>query len=218
MTPFFEEIYRSAQQHDGYWGDLVSVLWLFWWWFSGCSRTYEQPYGYLKSPGWPNVYPHNVDCTIILKAPQNSSISFFFNNLDLESHSQCQFDFLEVKHLLTYLYKISIFPISSHCIQMCKKITYMLYPVYVPVSHNNLFSHRSEMAVQQSLLWLVGSAATLCPIPSSQNPTSSTCASRVIFPWPLMASRPHGHPPLTVRTKTFLQMTLNHIGWNMMPW
>ncbi|XP_071062991.1 LOW QUALITY PROTEIN: cubilin [Pseudochaenichthys georgianus] len=65
---------------------------------AGCSRTYEQPYGYLKSPGWPNVYPHNVDCTIILKAPQNSSISFFFNNLDLESHSQCQFDFLEIRN------------------------------------------------------------------------------------------------------------------------
>lgn len=63
---------------------------------SGCSRTFEQEYGYLKSPGWPEVYPHDVDCTILLKAPQNSSISLFFNSFDLESHSSCQYDYLEV--------------------------------------------------------------------------------------------------------------------------
>lgn len=65
----------------------------------GCSRTYEQEYGYLKSPGWPDIYPHNMDCTIILKAPQNSYISFFFNNFDVESHSNCEFDYLEVRQL-----------------------------------------------------------------------------------------------------------------------
>ncbi|XP_074549445.1 cubilin [Halichoeres trimaculatus] len=65
---------------------------------AGCSRTYEQEYGYLKSPGWPDIYPHNMDCIIILKAPQNSHISFFFNNFDLESHSNCDFDFLEIRN------------------------------------------------------------------------------------------------------------------------
>lgn len=63
---------------------------------AGCSRTYEQEYGYLKSPGWPDVYPHNIDCTIILRAPQNNTISFFFNNFNVESHAQCAFDYLEV--------------------------------------------------------------------------------------------------------------------------
>uniref|UniRef100_A0A671XF34 Cubilin n=1 Tax=Sparus aurata TaxID=8175 RepID=A0A671XF34_SPAAU len=65
---------------------------------TSCSRTYEQEYGYLKSPGWPDVYPHNMDCTIILKAPQNSIISFFFNSFDVESHSNCQFDYLEIRN------------------------------------------------------------------------------------------------------------------------
>uniref|UniRef100_A0A8C5HD89 Cubilin n=1 Tax=Gouania willdenowi TaxID=441366 RepID=A0A8C5HD89_GOUWI len=65
---------------------------------AGCSRTYQQEYGYLKSPGWPDIYPHNMDCTIILQAPQNSSISLFFNSFELESHSNCQFDFLEVRN------------------------------------------------------------------------------------------------------------------------
>ncbi|KAM6900418.1 cubilin [Xenentodon cancila] len=65
---------------------------------AGCSRTYEQEYGYLMSPGWPNIYPHNMDCTMVLKAPQNSSISFFFNNFDVESHSSCAFDYLEIRN------------------------------------------------------------------------------------------------------------------------
>ncbi|XP_061569576.1 cubilin-like [Cololabis saira] len=66
---------------------------------AGCSRTFEQPFGYLKSPGWPDVYPHNQDCTFILTAPQNSSISLFFNNFDLETHSSCNYDYLEVRGL-----------------------------------------------------------------------------------------------------------------------
>ncbi|XP_021476232.2 cubilin [Oncorhynchus mykiss] len=65
---------------------------------AGCSRTYEQAYGYLKSPDWPNIYPHNVDCTIILMAPQNNSISLFFNSFNLESHSTCSYDYLEVRN------------------------------------------------------------------------------------------------------------------------
>lgn len=66
-----------------------------------CNRTYEQEFGYLKSPGWPEIYPTNIDCTTVLKAPQNHSISLFFDAFDLESHSNCQYDFLEVKSFCT---------------------------------------------------------------------------------------------------------------------
>ncbi|KAF0028409.1 hypothetical protein F2P81_019496 [Scophthalmus maximus] len=65
---------------------------------ASCSRTYEQEHGHLKSPGWPDIYPHNMDCTILLKAPQNHYISFFFNSFDLESHSSCGFDYLEIRN------------------------------------------------------------------------------------------------------------------------
>ncbi|XP_019897556.2 cubilin [Esox lucius] len=65
---------------------------------AGCSRTYEQAYGYLKSPGWPDIYPHNMDCIIILQAPQNNTISLFFDSFNLETHSTCSFDYLEVRN------------------------------------------------------------------------------------------------------------------------
>ncbi|XP_063063043.1 cubilin [Engraulis encrasicolus] len=65
---------------------------------ASCSRTYNQSYGYLKSPGWPSVYPYNMDCNIVLRAPENNSISLFFDSFDLEYHSSCNFDFLEVRN------------------------------------------------------------------------------------------------------------------------
>uniref|UniRef100_A0A8C5PBH1 Cubilin n=1 Tax=Leptobrachium leishanense TaxID=445787 RepID=A0A8C5PBH1_9ANUR len=63
---------------------------------ANCSREYNQSFGYLKSPGWPENYPNNVQCTIILRAPQNHSISLFFNSFSLES-ILC-YDFLEVRN------------------------------------------------------------------------------------------------------------------------
>ncbi|XP_065114614.1 cubilin [Paramisgurnus dabryanus] len=65
---------------------------------AGCSRVYEQEYGYLKSPGWPDIYPENIECNIVLQAPQNSSISLFFTSFDLESHPSCTYDYLEVRN------------------------------------------------------------------------------------------------------------------------
>ncbi|XP_064190205.1 cubilin [Anguilla rostrata] len=65
---------------------------------AGCSRVYEQAYGFLKSPGWPEVYPHNMDCTTVLRAPQNSSISLFFHSFSVENHPSCNYDFLEVRN------------------------------------------------------------------------------------------------------------------------
>ncbi|XP_016093659.1 cubilin [Sinocyclocheilus grahami] len=65
---------------------------------AGCSRVYEQEYGYLKSPGWPDIYPHSLECSVVLQAPQNSVISLFFTSFDVENHPSCNFDYLEVRN------------------------------------------------------------------------------------------------------------------------
>ncbi|XP_054027363.1 cubilin [Dryobates pubescens] len=65
---------------------------------TGCSREYHQPFGYLKSPGWPGPHPNNMDCAIVLQAPLNHSISLFFHAFSLEDSSQCSQDFLEVRN------------------------------------------------------------------------------------------------------------------------
>ncbi|NXG01683.1 CUBN protein, partial [Sakesphorus luctuosus] len=65
---------------------------------TGCSREYNQPFGYLKSPGWPGQHPNNMDCSIILRAPSNHTISLFFHAFSLEDSIQCSHDFLEVRN------------------------------------------------------------------------------------------------------------------------
>ncbi|XP_059827436.1 cubilin [Hypanus sabinus] len=65
---------------------------------AGCNRQYNHTYGYLKSPDWSNIYPHNLDCTIILRAPDNYKISLFFNALDIKGQDQCSNDYLEVRN------------------------------------------------------------------------------------------------------------------------
>ncbi|XP_048417522.2 cubilin isoform X2 [Stegostoma tigrinum] len=65
---------------------------------AGCSRQYNQSFGYLKSPGWPNVYPHYCDCTIILRAPESHKISLFFHAFSIENFPGCHTDYLEIKN------------------------------------------------------------------------------------------------------------------------
>ncbi|NXY67496.1 CUBN protein, partial [Glareola pratincola] len=65
---------------------------------TGCSREYNQTFGYLKSPGWPGRHPNNMDCSIILRAPSNHTISLFFHAFSLEDSIQCSRDFLEVRN------------------------------------------------------------------------------------------------------------------------
>ncbi|CAH2282322.1 cubilin [Pelobates cultripes] len=63
---------------------------------ANCNREYNQTFGYLKSPGWPGNYPHQLECSIILRAPENYSISLFFDSFNLETLS-CM-DYLEVRN------------------------------------------------------------------------------------------------------------------------
>ncbi|XP_033761795.1 cubilin-like [Pecten maximus] len=54
--------------------------------------------GYFTSPNYPDVYPHNVDCTWVITAPASQSIQLdFVDNFYIEDHNQCQFDYVEVR-------------------------------------------------------------------------------------------------------------------------
>ncbi|XP_010605410.1 cubilin [Fukomys damarensis] len=63
-----------------------------------CNRYYSQGFGTVRSPGWPDNYYGNLDCTVILSAPQNHTISLFFNTLSIESSSGCVHDVLEIRN------------------------------------------------------------------------------------------------------------------------
>ncbi|XP_020919939.1 cubilin-like [Sus scrofa] len=65
---------------------------------AGCSREYQKAFGRLRSPGWPAGYASNVDCAVVLRAPQNHTISLFFHAFGLEDSGGCTRDFLEVRN------------------------------------------------------------------------------------------------------------------------
>ncbi|KAM5158320.1 cubilin [Mantella aurantiaca] len=65
---------------------------------ASCNREYNESFGYLKSPGWPENYPNNIECTTILRAPDSHSISLFFNAFHLETSWFLHSDYLEVRN------------------------------------------------------------------------------------------------------------------------
>uniref|UniRef100_A0A3P9JBC1 Neuropilin-1a n=1 Tax=Oryzias latipes TaxID=8090 RepID=A0A3P9JBC1_ORYLA len=67
-----------------------------------CSRNFTAPTGVIKSPGFPDKYPNNLDCTIMIFAPKMSEIVVEFDSFDMEPDTtpppgaQCRYDFLEI--------------------------------------------------------------------------------------------------------------------------
>ncbi|KAL0627636.1 Cubilin [Plecturocebus cupreus] len=60
-----------------------------------CNRDYHKAFGNLRSPGWPDNYDNDMDCTITLTAPQNHTISLFFHSFGIDNSVECRNDFLE---------------------------------------------------------------------------------------------------------------------------
>lgn len=56
-------------------------------------------HGVITSPGWPNVYPSKKDCKWIIKVPEGHQIMLNINEFQLEAHSNCFGDYLEIRFL-----------------------------------------------------------------------------------------------------------------------
>lgn len=62
----------------------------------GCMWESELSNGTIASPHYPQNYPSNVKCSILLKAPQGEVITLVFDSLQLEIEVNCSYDYLEV--------------------------------------------------------------------------------------------------------------------------
>uniref|UniRef100_A0AAR2L5T0 Neuropilin n=1 Tax=Pygocentrus nattereri TaxID=42514 RepID=A0AAR2L5T0_PYGNA len=69
---------------------------------SDCSRNFTSPSGVIESPGFPDKYPHNLECTFIIIVPPHMEVTLTFLTFDLEndplqgSEGECKYDWLEV--------------------------------------------------------------------------------------------------------------------------
>ncbi|KAJ8272484.1 hypothetical protein GJAV_G00089640 [Gymnothorax javanicus] len=67
-----------------------------------CSKNFTSSSGVIQSPGYPDKYPNNLDCTFMVFAPHMSEIMLDFQSFDLEPDTTppqgalCRYDWVEI--------------------------------------------------------------------------------------------------------------------------
>jgi len=61
-----------------------------------CNKVLTAPSGRIVSPRWPANYPQNANCTVRIETPPGNKISLYFSYLNIERHSRCNWDYLQV--------------------------------------------------------------------------------------------------------------------------
>lgn len=67
-----------------------------------CFRNFTSPSGMIESPGFPDKYPHNLECSYMIIAPPHMDITITFLTFDLENdplqvgEGECKYDWLDV--------------------------------------------------------------------------------------------------------------------------
>ncbi|XP_011615049.1 neuropilin-1a-like [Takifugu rubripes] len=67
-----------------------------------CSTNFTAPRGVVKTPGFPEKYPNNLECTFMIFAPKMSEIVVEFDSFDMEPDTTpppgaiCRYDWLEI--------------------------------------------------------------------------------------------------------------------------
>lgn len=52
------------------------------------------------SPNYPTTYNRNAECYWTITVAQGSSIMLLFVDMDIEQHSSCAYDYVEVRMIL----------------------------------------------------------------------------------------------------------------------
>ncbi|KAG8252007.1 hypothetical protein J6590_068215 [Homalodisca vitripennis] len=64
--------------------------------YKGCGGTLTGPTGSIMSPNYPQPYMRNAECFFRISVSQGSRVRLIFVDLDLEPHSTCRLDYVEV--------------------------------------------------------------------------------------------------------------------------
>ena len=62
-----------------------------------CGGNFTTQNGIFISPSSPDNYPHNTDCIYTISQPNGTVILLNFITMNIESHSTCGFDYLEIR-------------------------------------------------------------------------------------------------------------------------
>jgi len=78
-----------------------------------CGGTYHTTSGIIRSPGWPSSYPHGRECVWKIVAPPGQQIMLNFTAFNMENHTECNYDFLEIRFLFLLSAFVVIMTLSS---------------------------------------------------------------------------------------------------------
>ncbi|XP_060536860.1 cubilin [Cylas formicarius] len=63
-----------------------------------CGGNYFTAGGVIKSPGYPNQYPINRECTWTITVPSGRQIMLNIDDFNIESYANCKYDWLEIRN------------------------------------------------------------------------------------------------------------------------
>lgn len=63
---------------------------------TGCGGQITSTKGSISSPNYPTSYAHNAQCEWKISVNYGSSIEIIFTDLDMETQSECKYDYLEI--------------------------------------------------------------------------------------------------------------------------
>ena len=66
---------------------------------SECGRHFTTPEGTFSSPNFPGRYPHSRNCVWTIQVPRGRRVTLRFDNFNIESHSNCRYDYVDVSIL-----------------------------------------------------------------------------------------------------------------------
>ena len=58
--------------------------------FQGCRGQLKVYNNFVESPGYPRLYPNNMDCYFWVPINQGKALKIVFDVFNLESHSSCR--------------------------------------------------------------------------------------------------------------------------------
>ncbi|XP_052248294.1 multiple epidermal growth factor-like domains protein 10 isoform X5 [Dreissena polymorpha] len=61
-----------------------------------CGGVLTESFGVITSPNFPSYYSHKLQCTWVINAPEGSRINVNLTDFKMETHSKCNYDYLEL--------------------------------------------------------------------------------------------------------------------------
>ncbi|CAH1989272.1 unnamed protein product [Acanthoscelides obtectus] len=65
---------------------------------STCGGNFFTSSGAIKSPGYPNPYPNNIDCSWTINTKPGQQILLSVEDFEVESYPDCKYDYLEIRN------------------------------------------------------------------------------------------------------------------------